>query len=567
MKHFFSILLGLLVLTTWVFTNVCRGSAYQQSVPPEYVHLQLSEEVIAAGQKLWFQGILMGDSATSTVLYVEVLNRQGAVWQGIYPIRARVARGSIYLPDTLSGGWYQLRAYTQWMRNGGVTSFCSRPLLVINEQTESEPSIPTTPKGLDTQRTVPQSVAEKAVEITLGKDSYRPRDSVLVTVRLPDPNDTAQLAISVRKVNPLSSYFPASDPSTWQSAGGDASFRREDESLTISGHVVDTDQRARGHMVTLWVPGNHPRLAYSFVKQGGLFHIAVDERLEGTQSAVLQMSDTSFRTQWTLDEKFAPENTYALLAIPRVPTSVLQEVQHAYAQRALINTQYGSAYAEDTATGRNPSDFRFYGAPNFTVYPDDYIALPGFDEIVREMLPGVQLREKNGRYYFKVFDIPTRTFLSGTPSVLLDGMLVHDLSSVVGMSPSDIARIETVNRRTYYGEYRLDGTVAIYTKAGDAYPSILAASAWHEPMKFYTPYHPFSQPDTLAPHEPDFRTLLYWQPEVRLGQQPHTLTFAQADELGSFEVVVAGTATDGRPIYARKVYTVSFVVGMIEKNR
>lgn len=40
-----------------------------------------------------------------------------------------------------------------------------------------------------------------------------------------------------------------------------------------------------------------------------------------------------------------------------------------------------------------------------------------------------------------------------------------------------MALIETINRRTYYGQYRMDGVVAIYTQAGDAYRDALAPSA------------------------------------------------------------------------------------------
>ena len=554
MKTSTAILHLLLVLVALVLsTEAYPRTTYQERPLSESVHLQLSEEVIGAGETLWFQGILQGDQAMSTVLYVELLNRQGVVWQGIYPIKEKLAKGSMYLPDTLTGGWYQIRAYTQWMRNWGATSFWSGPLLVINGQDDTEQRIPTSSEGVAVRDVAP----EKGVEITLSQASYQPRESVSITVRASGSDDAARLAVSVRKVNPLSSYIPPSGVSSQNNEADTAAFQREDESLTISGQVVDTNQSPRGQMVTLWVPGDNPHLAYSFAKQNGVFHISVDERLEGTWRAVLQMSDTSFQVQWKLDEKFAPENTYASLVIPSVPPAVLRDVQQTYARRALINTQYGLAQAADTAVVRRETDFRFYGAPNFTVYPDDYIALPTFVEIVREFLPGVQLRESKRGYYFKVFDIPTRTFLSGEPSVLLDGMLVHDLSYIVGMSPSDIARIETVNRRTYYGEYRLDGTIAIYTKAGGAYAPALPPSALHKSLQFYTPYRPFSAPDSLTVHEPNFRTLLYWQPEVDLNGEPYTFTFDHADELGEFEVVVVGVTVDGQRIYGKKTYSVS----------
>ncbi len=540
-------------------TKAYPSVAYQEAPLAESVYLQLSEAIIGAGETLWFQGTLQGDEATSKVLYVELLNRQGAVWQGIYPIKKQLAKGSIYLPDTLPGGWYQIRAYTQWMRNWGATSFWSAPLLVINPQDDTE-GIDITQSEDSVERTVRDAVPERELMITLGKAHYQPRAPVSVTIRLGDRLDTVRVAVSVRKVNPLSRHFPPSGgPSSRNNKAVAASFQREDEGLAVSGRATDTGQPVQGHMIALWVPGDNPRLAYGFAGQDGVFHISVDERLEGTRQTVLQMSDTTFQVQWTLDEKFAPENTYTSLTVPSVPTSVLREVRQTYARRALINTQYGLSRLPDTTVVQKNTNFRFYGAPNFTVYPDDYIALPAFDEIVREFLPGVQLRERRGKYDFNVFDIPTRTFLSGEPSVLLDGMLIYDLSYVVGMSPSDIARIETVNRRTYYGEYRLDGTVAIYTKAGEAYLPILPPSALHQSLQYYTIYRPFSAPDSVSLYEPDFRTLLYWQPDVTLSREPYAFTFSHADELGEFEVVVEGVTADGQRIHGRETYTVSLI--------
>jgi hypothetical protein len=172
-------------------------------------------------------------------------------------------------------------------------------------------------------------------------------------------------------------------------------------------------------------------------------------------------------------------------------------------------------------------------------------------------MPGVRLRNRQGTYDFDVFDIPTRTFLEGEPAVFIDGVLIRDVNYLVNFPPSEIERIETVNRRTYYGEYRLDGVIAVYTRSGDAYGPALPPTARREPTVLYTPPRTFTSPDALADYEPDFRSLLHWQPLVNLQNDPLTVEVTNADELGTFEVVVAGVSDRGEPVFGRATYTVT----------
>ena len=89
LRRFQALLVGLVVGS--VFYSAVSATHHQATNPTEQLHLQLSETVIAAGKTLWLQGVLTGETK-SNVLYVEVMSDQGAVWQGIYPIRKQVAQ-------------------------------------------------------------------------------------------------------------------------------------------------------------------------------------------------------------------------------------------------------------------------------------------------------------------------------------------------------------------------------------------------------------------------------------------------------------------------------------------
>ena len=553
--HYF---LFILLLTFWLPVYAAqgsRGAVYQEKPVPEKVQLQLSEEVIASGATLWFRGFLLGDSAESKVLYVELMSREGAVVQGIYPIRKGVAQGQFSLPDTLSGGWYQVRAYTQWMRNFGESTFWSHPLLVINPYADLEKSAspPAAPEDKE-----PARASGSGLTVALDQTQVRPREPVSVTIGLKDPSSSVRVAVSVRKVNPLARYFPADGPAPSPSPpAAPARYDREDEGLTLSGTVSGMPASTADRAVVLSVPGLNPYFEYDLADQKGHFRIPIREALQGQQTIILQTANTSLLAQWSLDEKFAPQNTYPPEGFPKVSASALKAVQQTYAQRARVNAQYELFRPRDSVAVSDQPDFRFYGAPNYTIRADEYIELPNFVEVNRELMPGIRLRKNKGAYNLDVFDAGPRDFLEGEPTVFIDGVLIWNVDYLVSLPPSQIELIETVNRRTYYGEYRFDGTVAIYTASGDAYLPALSPSALRQPVTGYTPYQPFTVQDSLPSYEPDLRTLLYWEPLVEIKHTPYNFTIFNADELGTFEVVVEGFAEDGRRVEGRVRYTVS----------
>ena len=549
-------ILSILLLTFWLPAHESLCVVRQEAPLPERVQLQLSEAVVAAGETLWFQGFLLGDSAESTVLYVELMSRAGAVAQGIYPIKKGVMQGQLTLPDTLSGGWYQVRAYTQWMRNFGEASFWSHPLLVINPYEALAESTPALSAPGEKE---PARASGSGLTVALNQTQFRPREPMSVTISLKDTSSLARVAVSVRKVNPLVRYFPIDgSTSSLGSTTVPVRYDREDEGLTLSGTVSGMPASTADRAVVLSVPGANPYFEYDLADQDGRFHIPIKERLQGEHNMILQTADTSLRAEWSLDEKFAPRNTYPSEGYPEVPTVALKAVQQTYAQRARIRAQYDLFHSSDSVPVPNQADFRFYGAPNYTIRADDYIELPNFVEVNRELMPGIRLRKNKDTYDLDVFDAGPRDFLEGEPTVFIDGVLIRDVDYLVSLPPSEIELIETVNRRTYYGEYRFDGTIAIYTSSGDAYLPALNPSALRKPVTLYTPYQSFAVPDSLPFYEPDLRTLLYWEPSVEIKRMPYMLTILNADELGTFEVVVEGVSEDGRRVEGRVEYVVSF---------
>lgn len=102
-----------------------RVKQYNQSYPQEKVYVQLDKPFYKPGEDVWFNVFVLNannhqPTSTSDVVYVELLDPKGAVAGKIdLVIREGTARGDFEILNTMVGGIYKLRAYTQWMKNFG----------------------------------------------------------------------------------------------------------------------------------------------------------------------------------------------------------------------------------------------------------------------------------------------------------------------------------------------------------------------------------------------------------------------------------------------------------------
>lgn len=98
-----------------------RMTAWSDQNPIEKLYLHIDRDHYYAGETIWCKGYFMSGflpSVRSTVLYIELLNsRSEIVQRSVFPVYGGMAPAQLTLPDSLSTGWYQIRAYTPLMLN------------------------------------------------------------------------------------------------------------------------------------------------------------------------------------------------------------------------------------------------------------------------------------------------------------------------------------------------------------------------------------------------------------------------------------------------------------------
>jgi len=131
-KFYAFLAIPLLITTAFTFTQedetlteriLAKLEKYRTNTPQEKVYLHFDKPYYMAGETMWFKGYLFDGSShkidsVSRVMYVDLINEtNGEI------IVSRVlncngsTNGDIALPDSLEEGVYQIRAYTNYMRN------------------------------------------------------------------------------------------------------------------------------------------------------------------------------------------------------------------------------------------------------------------------------------------------------------------------------------------------------------------------------------------------------------------------------------------------------------------
>ena len=151
----------------------------------------------------------------------------------------------------------------------------------------------------------------------------------------------------------------------------------------------------------------------------------------------------------------------------------------------------------------------------------------------------------------------------GRPQYLLDGMPV-DLPVIQSLNPNDIAFVDILKgpSAAIFGGRGANGVIAFYTRRGDSIevpergPGIdhFTHPGFYQARRFFQPVYEREAPE----HErPDFRTTLFWEPEIRMGQDGKALiTIWTSDQTGEYDLWVEGLTQTGEPVIGTHRFSV-----------
>ncbi len=109
----------------------------------EKVYLQTDRSYYNTGEDLWFSAFLSNAKSTSLTstsnnLYVELISaKAGMLDRKIIRLDKGLGKGDFKLMDSIPSGWYNIRAYTNWMRNFGDDFIFQKRIYISNNLAEN----------------------------------------------------------------------------------------------------------------------------------------------------------------------------------------------------------------------------------------------------------------------------------------------------------------------------------------------------------------------------------------------------------------------------------------------
>ncbi|MFI5185246.1 MAG: hypothetical protein ACHQF0_00820 [Chitinophagales bacterium] len=341
-------------------------------------------------------------------------------------------------------------------------------------------------------------------------------------------------------------------------------FIPETEGSSVWGKIIDKNSGLplAGVPAYFSVPGQNYFVTAAVSDTGGKLNFNTNS-VYGNNEVVVQPGNTDETNNYRVDINGPFSNRYSQRSIPSfsmtenfisqlLTHTISSQVQNVYfetqQQQYLINSLFDST--------------AFFGKPDKKYFLDDYTRFRTMEEVMREYVPEVKLRKKEGEFHFMVKNLPYGSFFDRDPLILLDGIPVFKAGEIMSLDPLKIKKMEIVGRSFYTGPVvhtgivsysTYDGTLAGLTLSSNAivtdYPGFLYERS------FYSPVYQTQQ--ELQGRLPDFRNVLDWEPELKTGiDGKHLIGFYTSDLPGKYIIVAEGISREGFCGSASAVITV-----------
>jgi hypothetical protein len=200
-----------------------------------------------------------------------------------------------------------------------------------------------------------------------------------------------------------------------------------------------------------------------------------------------------------------------------------------------------------------PADSNAFYIKPYSVYLlDRYVRFTTLEEVLREYVPEVLVRRRNGKFNLVVFDEVNKVVFDQAPLVLLDGIPIFDFDKLMAFDALKIKKLEVETKKYLLGNNSFHGVVnfSSYKADGagfeiDPHAAVIDYEGLQAKREFYSPV--YNTEVKLNSRLPDFRNLLYWSPDVISNSNGKQQTvFYSSDLPGKYALVIQGLSDDGR---------------------
>ncbi|WP_143099966.1 hypothetical protein [Robiginitalea myxolifaciens] len=558
-----------------------------QQVPMEKAYLHLSTATIFSGEYLYYKFYNLNAatgrlSGISRVAYVSLIDPEGKeVFTQKLRLNKGMAYGDFFVNTDLLSGEYTLVGYTRWMQNGGIDQTFHQTVKIINPYNTKRAGI--LPDASDSLKTrVSFTLAREnwppfapteggLIEMAMDTAVYGPRSPFNLQLR----NFKGRLghgsySLTIKKVEELEGPAVMSALQyAVASAGlvpklpkrvGDSVALPEQRGELIYGQVLQQGQPVSGQEVFLSVPGQQYVLKALDTDDAGNFYGYLRESYSNGQLIIQAPSNESLEIVY----KSAPKLDFSDLTNEQIALKAGD--REAIVARSVQNQLENAFFSVKPDSVPAPElEDPFLGALPEITNLDEYTRFRTLEETLVEILNLVGYRKTpTGRSYIRVaqdFETFDEEFNTDPALVLIDGVYIPDVDLIRNFDARLIKRIKVLRDPLVLGGLPYQGVVYFETFEGDFAENYQAPNALNttldlpQPQKLY-----FRQQHGVEGSEyesvPDFRNILLWEPELTIDGPELFLKGFTSDLTGTFEVVLEGFTTYGKPISVRTRFMV-----------
>lgn len=333
-----------------------------------------------------------------------------------------------------------------------------------------------------------------------------------------------------------------------------------DVSITALLRDKKTKAPVSGRTVFVSVLGDEPQLHVNKTKQDGRVYFSLTHSTD--------KKDVFLSAQSTNDEDIELLILNDFSAAYPVLTDVPLDIDTTY--RNLLEENWKAQQVElqykvleNYKLEKNLPPTSRFGKPDYHVETKDFIELTNVEELFKEVVPYTRLKKKAGEYYFEVMD-PAKNVVYNDPLILVDDVPVFNYSALAQLPFPTIESVDVYNKQYVYGDFVFNGIVLINTKTDNFAGLLMPYGSVFAVFQTITPeiglqFPEYHSTELRESSLPDFRTLLYWNPEVQLSGDTLEFSFFTSDYSGEYEIIVRGISQDGIPCGGYSIFKVEQV--------
>lgn len=480
----------------------------------------------------------------STVLYVELIRWNGTSIAGSkMRLTGKSISASMEIPGNIPSGNYYLRAYTRWMRNYSPAGYAYTGIKIVNPfrlDTDEGPAQNEAADGTGTLTLIQKSLTDGISCVTDQKE-YGPGETATIEIEVNGtiPADFDSYCISVTKAGTTGvtySHIEAA-PDLAIELPSYIEYLPEIRGMTISGEVSD---RSDGR------PLQGVSVSLSETRSGEYYATCTtDERGRFVFSLPEMRLQHDFFVQTEVPSGIKIDNGYCNrpVRLPYIAFDMSSD-EAEFIREVMVTQQLADKFKGEKEQGTDQARDKtgpmvFYGSKKTVYHVDKYIELPDIREFIFEIVLEANLvnnKEKNlvmsmrrsdGRYY--------------PPLVFMDNIRVDDTEQLLKIPLSRIARVEVINADYLVGNTSYYGIMSFYSVNRDFAGLELNKNSLFFSYDLFSETLPGSdfsnKPEDIR--TPDRRSLLYWNPDIRLpAAGKTTVSFTVSDCTGDYEVIV-----------------------------